>query len=66
MATKGRGGIGPYLGLCTVVASFGLADATVQGGMIGDLSLMCPELIQVFVIKIKLDLDKANFGFMAE
>ncbi|XP_020876413.1 equilibrative nucleotide transporter 3 isoform X3 [Arabidopsis lyrata subsp. lyrata] len=48
-ATKGRGGIGPYIGLCAVVASFGLADATVQGGMIGDLSLMCPELVQSFM-----------------
>ncbi|XP_010422384.1 PREDICTED: equilibrative nucleotide transporter 3-like isoform X1 [Camelina sativa] len=49
LATKGRGGVGPYIGLCTVVASFGLADATVQGGMIGDLSLMCPELVQSFM-----------------
>ncbi|CAN6972303.1 unnamed protein product [Brassica rapa subsp. trilocularis] len=49
LATKGRGGIGPYLGLCTIVASLGLADATVQGGMIGDLSLMCPELIQSYM-----------------
>jgi equilibrative nucleoside transporter 1/2/3 len=49
LATKGRGGIGPYIGLCAVVASFGLADATVQGGMIGDLSLMCPELVQSFM-----------------
>ncbi|KAL1214616.1 Equilibrative nucleotide transporter 3 [Cardamine amara subsp. amara] len=49
LATKGRGGIGPYIGLCALVASFGLADATVQGGMVGDLSLMCPELIQSFM-----------------
>ena len=49
LTTRGRGGIGPYIGLCAIVASFGLADATVQGGMIGDLSLMCPELIQVFI-----------------
>ncbi|KAF8112155.1 hypothetical protein N665_0066s0033 [Sinapis alba] len=54
LATKGRGGIGPYLGLCTVVASFGLADATVQGGMIGDLSLMCPELIQSYMAGLGL------------
>ncbi|XP_023636527.1 equilibrative nucleotide transporter 3 isoform X1 [Capsella rubella] len=50
LATKGRGGVGPYIGLCAVVASFGLADATVQGGMIGDLSLMCPELVQSFIV----------------
>ncbi|CAN8308503.1 unnamed protein product [Cochlearia groenlandica] len=48
LVTKGRGGIGPYIGLCAIVASFGLADATVQGGMIGDLSLMCPEFIQSY------------------
>ncbi|KAJ0264941.1 hypothetical protein HA466_0013240 [Hirschfeldia incana] len=49
LTTRGRGGIGPFIGLCAIVASFGLADATVQGGMIGDLSLMCPELIQSFM-----------------
>ncbi|KAL1214618.1 Equilibrative nucleotide transporter 4 [Cardamine amara subsp. amara] len=49
LTTKGHGGIGPYIGLCTIVASFGLADATVKGGIIGDLSLMCPELIQSFM-----------------
>ncbi|KAJ4876448.1 Equilibrative nucleotide transporter 3 [Raphanus sativus] len=49
LTTRGRGGLGPYIGLCTIVASFGLADATVQGGMIGDLSLMCSELIQSFM-----------------
>ncbi|KAF8112154.1 hypothetical protein N665_0066s0032 [Sinapis alba] len=49
LTTRGRGGIGPYIGLCAIVASFGLADATVQGGMIGDLSLMCSELIQSFM-----------------
>lgn len=49
LATKGRGGVGPYIGLCLIVASFGLSDATVQGGMIGDLSLMCSEFIQSFM-----------------
>ncbi|KAJ0264945.1 hypothetical protein HA466_0013270 [Hirschfeldia incana] len=46
LTTKGNGGIGPYIGLCTIVASFGIADATVKGGLIGDLSLMCPEIMQ--------------------
>ncbi|CAB81053.1 putative protein [Arabidopsis thaliana] len=46
---KRRGGFGPYTGLCAVVAAFGLADATVQGGMFGDLSLMCPELVQSYM-----------------
>ncbi|KAG7553036.1 Equilibrative nucleoside transporter [Arabidopsis thaliana x Arabidopsis arenosa] len=49
LTTKGHGGIGPYIVLCTIVALFGFADASVRGGMIGDLSLMCPELIQSFV-----------------
>ncbi|KAG7557697.1 Equilibrative nucleoside transporter [Arabidopsis suecica] len=49
LTTKGQGGIGPYIVLCAIVASFGFADASVRGGMIGDLSLMCPELIQSFV-----------------
>ncbi|KAL0684163.1 hypothetical protein Bca4012_051011 [Brassica carinata] len=49
LTTKGQGGIGPYIGLCAVVSLFGIADATVKGGMIGDLSLMCPELIQSFM-----------------
>ncbi|WZY77538.1 hypothetical protein YC2023_023922 [Brassica napus] len=49
LSTKGQGGIGPYIGLCAIVSLFGIADATVKGGMIGDLSLMCPELIQSFM-----------------
>lgn len=47
LATSGRGGIGNYLGICVFVAAFGVADANVQGGMVGDLSFMCPEFIQV-------------------
>ncbi|RDX81128.1 Equilibrative nucleotide transporter 3 [Mucuna pruriens] len=48
LATSGKGGIGPYIGLCALSACFGVADAHVQGGMVGDLSLMCPEFIQSF------------------
>ncbi|XP_020202654.1 equilibrative nucleotide transporter 3 isoform X1 [Cajanus cajan] len=48
LATSGKGGIGPYTGLCALSACFGVADALVQGGMVGDLSLMCPEFIQSF------------------
>jgi len=33
--------------LCALSACFGVADAHVQGGMVGDLSFMCPEFIQV-------------------
>ncbi|XP_058758236.1 equilibrative nucleotide transporter 3-like [Vicia villosa] len=49
LATSGAGGIGPYIGLCTIYASFGIAHALVQGGICGDLSYMCPEFIQSFI-----------------
>ncbi|KAK8575285.1 hypothetical protein V6N13_033477 [Hibiscus sabdariffa] len=48
LATSGRGGLGSFIGICTFVASFGVADACVQGGIIGDLSFMLPEFIQSF------------------
>uniref|UniRef100_A0A2P2KM78 Equilibrative nucleotide transporter 3-like n=1 Tax=Rhizophora mucronata TaxID=61149 RepID=A0A2P2KM78_RHIMU len=48
VATSGKGGVGPFIGICAIVAVFGIADAHVQGGMVGDLSLMCPEFIQSF------------------
>ncbi|KAL2476785.1 Equilibrative nucleotide transporter 3 [Abeliophyllum distichum] len=47
LATSGRGGFGTYIGICVISAAFGVADANVQGGMVGDLSFMLPELIQV-------------------
>lgn len=49
LATSGKGGIGTFIGVCTVSAAFGVADANVQGGMVGDLSYMLPEFIQSFV-----------------
>lgn len=48
LATSGRGGIGPFVGICAVVAAFGIADAHVQGGMVGDMAFMCPEFMQSF------------------
>ncbi|EEF37723.1 equilibrative nucleotide transporter 3 [Ricinus communis] len=48
IVTPGKAGIGSFTGICAIVAVFGLADAHVQGGMVGDLSLMCPEFIQSF------------------
>lgn len=50
LATSGKGGIGSFLGVCVISAAFGLADAHVQGGMIGDLSLMRPEFVQVAMV----------------
>ncbi|KAF3451582.1 hypothetical protein FNV43_RR07677 [Rhamnella rubrinervis] len=50
LATSGKGGIGPYLGICALVGCFGVADAHVQGGMVGDLSFMHPDFIQSFMV----------------
>ncbi|KAF3782283.1 Equilibrative nucleotide transporter 3 [Nymphaea thermarum] len=47
LARSGRGGINAYVGICAISGAFGIADAHVQGGMLGDLSLMRPEFIQV-------------------
>lgn len=52
LATSGKGGIGSFIGVCVISATFGLADANVQGGMIGDLSLMRPEFVQVTYLSI--------------
>ncbi|PWA79366.1 equilibrative nucleoside transporter [Artemisia annua] len=37
------------MGICLFVAVFGVADALIQGGMLGDLALMCPEFTQSFL-----------------
>ncbi|MQM18340.1 hypothetical protein Taro_051329 [Colocasia esculenta] len=50
LATSGRGGIGAFIGVCIISGAFGVADAHVQGGMVGDLSLMCPEFIQARIL----------------
>ncbi|VFQ88981.1 unnamed protein product [Cuscuta campestris] len=49
VATSGKGGIGPFSGICVLVACFGVADALVQGGVVGDLAFMCPEFIQSYL-----------------
>ncbi|XP_076901288.1 equilibrative nucleotide transporter 3-like [Bidens hawaiensis] len=48
LASSGKGGIGNYIAICVFVAGFGVADAHVQGGMVGDLAFMNPEFIQSF------------------
>ncbi|CAI9756526.1 unnamed protein product [Fraxinus pennsylvanica] len=48
LGTSGKGGVGNYIGICVFVAAFGVADAHVQGGMVGDLSFMLPEFVQSF------------------
>ncbi|KAL9321279.1 hypothetical protein ACSQ67_013118 [Phaseolus vulgaris] len=49
LATSGKGGIGPYIGICVLAACFGIADAQVEGGMVGELCFMCPEFIQSYL-----------------
>ncbi|PKU62925.1 equilibrative nucleotide transporter 3 [Dendrobium catenatum] len=49
LATSGKGGAGPFIGICLISAAFGVADALAQGGMVGDLALMRPEFIQSFL-----------------
>ncbi|KAK8960972.1 Equilibrative nucleotide transporter 3 [Platanthera guangdongensis] len=52
MLPSGKGGIGTFIGICLISAAFGVADAHVQGGMVGDLALMQPEFIQSFLAGI--------------
>ncbi|CAE5966718.1 unnamed protein product [Arabidopsis arenosa] len=49
LATSGRGGIGSFIGVCVISAAFGLGEAHVLGGMIGDLSMMTPKFLQSFL-----------------
>ncbi|PIA60307.1 hypothetical protein AQUCO_00300067v1 [Aquilegia coerulea] len=49
LSTSGKGGLGTFIGICIFSGLFGVADANVQGGMIGDLSLMSPAFIQSFL-----------------
>lgn len=48
LASHGKGYIIAYVFLCILSGSFGLADALVQGGMVGDLSFMDPIFLQSF------------------
>ncbi|KAK4846882.1 hypothetical protein QYF36_022953 [Acer negundo] len=45
-ATSRKGGNGTFIRICAISAAFGLVDAHVQRGMVGDLSFMTPELVQ--------------------
>ncbi|XP_039016133.1 equilibrative nucleotide transporter 3-like [Hibiscus syriacus] len=49
LATSGKGGVGSFIGLCAIVGCFGVADALVQGGVVGEISFMLPEFIQSFL-----------------
>jgi equilibrative nucleoside transporter 1/2/3 len=52
LATSGKGGLGTFIGVCTISGIFGIADAYTQGGMIGDLSYMLPEFMQVSITNL--------------
>ncbi|XP_024364887.1 equilibrative nucleotide transporter 3 [Physcomitrium patens] len=48
VSTSGHGGIGPYVGVCVLVAGIGIADGVAQGAIVGDLSFMDPTYIQAY------------------
>ncbi|KAK4255432.1 hypothetical protein QN277_008435 [Acacia crassicarpa] len=48
LATSGKGGLGTFIGICVFSAAFGIADAHVQGAMVGDLAFMHPDFMQSF------------------
>ncbi|KAF9608029.1 hypothetical protein IFM89_005179, partial [Coptis chinensis] len=51
LATSGKkGGLRTFIAICAMSGAFGVADAHVQGGMIGDLSLMCPGVYSGFLL----------------
>ncbi|KAJ6401801.1 hypothetical protein OIU84_013964 [Salix udensis] len=52
LASSGKGGIGNFIGICAIACSFGVADALLQGGMVGDLFFMCPEFLQSYLAGI--------------
>ncbi|GMN50935.1 hypothetical protein TIFTF001_020095 [Ficus carica] len=64
LVSHGKGGVAPYVGICILVAFFGIADAHVQGGMIGDLSFMLPEFIQSFMAGLAGSAISAFFEFI--
>lgn len=49
VATFGKGGIGVFISICVISAAFGLSSGFVEGGLVGDLSMMCPEFVQSFL-----------------
>ncbi|PWA43682.1 equilibrative nucleotide transporter 3 [Artemisia annua] len=49
LATSGKGGMGKYVGICLLVLVSSIADAHIQGGMIGNLAFMCSEFVQSYV-----------------
>ncbi|CAF2133917.1 unnamed protein product, partial [Brassica rapa] len=48
LVSEAKGGLFPFLLLCFIAASFGVANALVEGAMMGDLSCISHDLIQPF------------------
>ena len=61
LATSGKGGVGPYISICVIVCFIGVSSANVQGGMMGELSFMHPELIQVNSAEFSLNVLSVHF-----
>ncbi|GJU24697.1 equilibrative nucleotide transporter 3-like protein isoform X1 [Tanacetum coccineum] len=49
LATSRKGGMEKYVGICLLVMVSCVADAHVQGGMVGNLAFMCPEFVQSYL-----------------
>ncbi|KAI3842130.1 hypothetical protein MKX03_028734 [Papaver bracteatum] len=49
LATSGGGGLARFIGLCLIVVVVAIAEGTLEGGLFGDLSFMCPEFMQIFL-----------------
>ncbi|KAI3903516.1 hypothetical protein MKW98_032170 [Papaver atlanticum] len=49
LATSGGGGFGRFIGLCSIVIIVAVAQGSLEGGLFGGLSMMCPEFMQNFL-----------------
>ncbi|MCL7029129.1 hypothetical protein MKW94_011794 [Papaver nudicaule] len=49
LATSGGGGFWSFICLCLIVVVVAVAQGSQEGGLFGDLSLMCPEFMQFFL-----------------
>ncbi|XP_026431386.1 equilibrative nucleotide transporter 3-like isoform X1 [Papaver somniferum] len=49
LATSGGGGLVRFIALCLIVVIVAIAEGTLEGGLFGDLSFMCPEFMQTFL-----------------
>ncbi|KAI3978438.1 hypothetical protein MKX01_006953 [Papaver californicum] len=49
LATSGGGGLWTFIGVCLIVALIAIAQGSLEGGLFGDLSLMCPDFMRNFL-----------------